>query len=283
MGFADDARVRPDAAIEPSLEQQYSSRYVSFDPKFIDRFTAPETGDLPSDEDNAWLTRSGLLEAGPQENAEVLRLAIPAGTGRDGLHAVRARVERAASRRGGAPATRFQALVEDADSFETFDFTPKGRNARNQTRGENVYMEMGVFDLEDGVLDMEIDDVRGAWSVIYGFELAPALSVYESPALSVASLREKFDQAERLRLRAAADIPRGCEVVFQRRFAQVDASGEVAWGEWEDDPGALTDDGGEAFALSQAGDLIAWRVEMRRTSEQHPVVMDVRLERVGAN
>lgn len=277
LGRGDEASVRPDGSIAPSLANLYATRYIPFSPEQVERYLQPEATGLPADRDNLWTLQSGLMEASPQENAEAIRLAIPAGTERLGLHVVRARVASVA-KRSNAPATRFEARIEDESDFALFDFAPRGRSSAS-ARGRDAWEELGVYDLQDGVFDAEIDDVRGAWTTIYGFEFAPALAVYEAPPVALESLRQRFGGAEgRIRLRAIADQPAGSVIRFQRRVGSLDGRGGVSWGEWQDDPSALTDAGGEPFALSGAGDLLAWRAELRRNSQNHPVVQDVRIE-----
>jgi hypothetical protein len=276
-GRADGWAPKPDDAIGPTTDLLHGARYVPFDPTLLVRYARPNTGSTPQESDNAWTVERSLLEAGPRENAERLRLAIPAETGRKGAHVVRARLQRRADR-DGFPSTRFQLRAEEEAEFRRFDFAP----GPNDPKHTVATVDLGVFDLRDGVFDAELDDVDDGWSVLYGFEFTPADGWYEAPAADVASLREHFGAGDSVRFRLRATRPEGSVLRFQRRFGRVEANDKaVAWGEWSDDAGALSEGGGEAFALSGAdsGDLLQWRALFVRAPGDYPIINDALIER----
>jgi len=270
-GVARDLFIRPDGSLFPTPSVLATTVFQRIEKDYAKRLSAPDNRQLDASRDNAWTVESGILEAHPGENAEPLRLAVPAGTGRKGLHMVRVRTRNERDYQG-FPASAFRLRAEQEMDYRDYTLVPtEDRESSVKTS------DLGVFDLVDGVFDVIVDDPAdtSVWSTIFGFEFTPVTGDYTAPALDLSSLRARYASSSTWGLHAEASMPDGSELRAWWRIAKRDADGALSWGEWQAIEGILADDG----APLPFGDasLLQWRLEAAYVPGSPPEIRNLSL------
>jgi hypothetical protein len=218
----------------------------------------------PTQRDNKWSVAPWRLQAGSEENPGPITLRIPGGENSPGLMHDIFVTARAPEDR--ASAVQFRARFEQEQQWRSFE-VPSSIPAAEK----RVYL--GRYDLGDGVLDLEIDNVTSKPVTLAMFEIVPVEGTAVSPAYELPPVQNadgsagaQFPGSGMLKI---ADTAKSAgEHLYQIRIGSA-AHDAIQWHQWK-----TVEAGQNRIALGQ---YIQVRALLRPGENRQPLIRTMEL------
>ncbi|GAB4323456.1 MAG: hypothetical protein Kow0059_18830 [Candidatus Sumerlaeia bacterium] len=236
---------------------------VPFSPDLV---LNPEVTAAPADSDssstdNFWEVGDMLLQAGPDEDPQPIRIAVPVPAGLDAQFFDLYILGRSSADVNNYPASFCEVRVGGDSQFHPLDWTREIRVWGTDR------LFVGRYPVGDGVLELEIrKNKTGVWTTLYELVFAPYRGRFDSP---VYFFPRPLFRSPRGRLLLAGEHITPESVRLSVRCGEMFDEGRMLWTNWSPIP---LDEAGRSAEFSLTGRYLQFQLQLAGEPTKEPII-----------